>query len=352
MKLPLTSFVEVLQFMFASQWTKGTCVRNEREDADVGTLAHLPLGVKRKLFASLYETCADEIGSGEPGCFDLSALIAPLQNAVRGVSSPDDLALLYKTRRKFSGMARIYLSDLRKNFGKKETALKLRKQKQLSALRAFLPAGFPVLGSAEPCIRTQSCKAQNLGSVQKRIESVACELTTYGEHTAWFAGKNASHRPESILCVVEGSAVRERLSHAYGLDETTVGETLCNENRAMVVLLRVLVGDTLHASDECLKIYYSGMHHVACSANTLVAVWSLVAVPSYYQDMKDKADRVVEDPNQDADDPDFATFMCAEKRVGFDHGTKNLCISCATTLQTHMELANKPNKKRKRKKPT
>ena len=185
-----------------------------------------------------------------------------------------------------------------------------------------------------------------------RIKSAAYVLTTHGEHAERFEGDNASHRPESILCVVEGSAVRDHLPSAYDLDEVTVGQQYSAEKRAMVVVLRVLDDNTPQANLECLRIYYSGMHHVACSANTLVSVWSLVAAQSSYQAIKEKADSIVKDPEQNADDPDFATFMCAEKREGFEHGRSSLCISCATFERKQREFADKPQKKRKRKKTT
>jgi hypothetical protein len=151
---------------------------------------------------------------------------------------------------------------------------------------------------------------------------------------------------------VEGSAVRDHLPSAYDLDEVTVGQQHSDEKRAMVVELRVVDVNTPPAELECLRIYYSGVHHVACSANTLVLVWSLVAAQSSYQTIKEKADIIVKDSEQNADDPDFATFMCAEKREGFAHGRSSLCIHCAAYEHQQREFALKPQKKRKREKTT
>ena len=354
--LPVETFFKVIGFLFDTRWTKGSCAKTaNREDkslnADVGTLAHLRPAVKRSLYASLYYACAEDVRAEK---FDMSTLTTPLQNAVGGEGTPEDLELLDRTRSKLGRIARKFLSERRMEAQSRKTALNDRKKGQVFRLRASLQE-CSVLGSAEQCIAAQSnLSAQGddtqFASLRKRIESAAYVLTTHGEHAERFEGDNASHRPESILCVLEGPAVRDHLPSAYDLDEVTVGRQHSDEKRAMVVELRVVDVSTPPAESECLRIYYSGVHHVACSANTLVSVWSLVAAQNSYHAIKEKAEIIVNDPEQDADDPDFATFMCAEKREGFAHGRSSLCIHCAAYEHQQREFALKPQKKRKRKK--
>jgi hypothetical protein len=128
------------------------------------------------------------------------------------------------------------------------------------------------------------------------------------------------------------------LPSAYDLDAITVGESLSKDRRAKVVLLRVVQEGVVGA----LSIYYSGMYYVACSANMLLWVWDYVASQSSYQALKEMAERVVSrekgsmalqgDFGGNAGDPDFATFVRAEKRQGFVHEGEIHCITCAATL--------------------
>ena len=121
-------------------------------NADVGTLAHLRPAVKRSLYGCLYYASVEDAREGR---FDMRALTTPLQNAVRGESSPEDLALLHFTRCKLSQMARVFLSERKREAQSTKTALKQKKRIQVFNLRASLPE-CTVLGSAEQCIVARS----------------------------------------------------------------------------------------------------------------------------------------------------------------------------------------------------
>jgi len=340
------NFALVLSFMFEDDWTTGTTHSlthstgsgngaSSSSTTSLGTLGHLVIDTKRGLISHLYLACTN----ATPGCarFDMPGVIALLRKLLHGETTSEDKAALEQAKATISAFARAYLSAFKRNGAvrdKRSSFLSRKKTKQLGRARLALGASMVVLGAGSPCddmlvLRDQ--KIRRTTAVQK-IEV----QTKLGD---MFAGANANHRAQCILCVAKGATdLRFELPSAYDLDAITVGESLSKDRRAKVVLLRVVQEGVVGA----LSIYYSGMYYVACSANMLLWVWDYVASQSSYQALKEMAERVVSretggmalqgDFGGNADDPDFATFVRAEKRQGFVHEGEIHCITCAATL--------------------
>jgi hypothetical protein len=278
----------------------------------------------------------------------MTGVIALLRKIVHGETTSDDKAALEQAKATISAFARAFLSAFKRDGevrDKKSSFLNRSKGKQLVRTRIALGAGFVVLGAASPCDDILVLRREKI-----RRTTAVQQIEVQTNLRDMFAGANANHRAECILCVVEGATdLRLELPSAYDLDAITVGESLSKDRRANVVLLRGVQEGVVRA----LSIYCSGMYYVACSANMLLWVWDYVASQSSYRALKDMAERVVSrekggmaiqgDFEGNADDPDFATFVRAEKRQGFVHEGHIHCITCAATL------SNNQNDKHRRK---
>jgi hypothetical protein len=360
--LPLSSFALLLSFLFDKEWTAATQGRSTTQmdgagpsSTRLGTLGHLLLPTKKRLIEYLYRVCNGFTGdfdydpAYDANDFDMTKAIKPLINAIHGTTaSEDEEEVLDQARAKMTSSARRFLRNENRNGearDKLKSSLNRSKRYQLTKYQRVLGDSVVVLGANSPCEKVLA-KLEQRPSCETYV--LVEELRNKAELRGVFAGVNAGHRLQCILAVEQGTGVRSRLPSAYQMDPDTVGEPLARERAGDVVLLRVVqeeVGE--------LSIYYSGMYYVACSANMLLWVWDYVASQSSYQALKQMAERVVSgtpaegDFEGDADDVDFATFVRAEKRLGFTHGSKSLCMACAAARIQNQKP--KPEKKKKQK---